>query len=180
VVDYFVVNVSSPNTPNLRELQDKGPLLEILNHLIAQRKIWMNKGLISKPILLKIAPDLTNSQIDDVIEIVKESGIEGLVATNTTISRAGLTMPESEVNAIGAGGLSGKILRNRSSEVIQYIADKSNHSIPIIGVGGIYDASSGVEKIQAGAQLVQVYTGFVYGGPPMVKQIAAAIAHKCK
>jgi dihydroorotate dehydrogenase len=180
VVDYFVVNVSSPNTPNLRELQDKGPLLEILNHLIAQRKIWISKGVISKPILLKIAPDLTNTQIDDVIEIVKESGIEGLVATNTTISRAGLSMPESEVTAIGAGGLSGKVLRNRSTEVIQYIAQKSNHSIPIIGVGGIYDASSGVEKIQAGAQLVQVYTGFVYGGPPMVKQIAAAIAHKCK
>lgn len=180
VVDYFVVNVSSPNTPNLRELQDKGPLLEILNHLIAQRKIWISKGVISKPILLKIAPDLTNTQIDDVIEIVKESGIEGLVATNTTISRAGLSMPESEVTAIGAGGLSGKVLRNRSTEVIQYIAQKSNHSIPIIGVGGIYDASSGVEKIEAGAQLVQVYTGFVYGGPPMVKQIAAAIAHKCK
>lgn len=179
VVDYFVVNVSSPNTPNLRELQDKGPLLEILNHLIEQRKIWMSKGAISKPILLKIAPDLTNTQIDDVIEIVKESGIEGLVATNTTISRAGLTMPPTEVDAMGAGGLSGKVLRNRSTEVIQYIAQKSNHSIPIIGVGGIHDASSGIEKIQAGAQLVQVYTGFVYGGPPMVKQIALAIAQKC-
>ncbi len=178
VVDYFVVNVSSPNTPNLRELQDKGPLLEILNHLISQRKLWIEKGLPSKPILLKIAPDLTNSQIDDVIDIVKESGIEGLVATNTTISRSGLSMPEAEVTAIGAGGLSGKVLRTRSTEVVQYIAQKSNNSIPIIGVGGIHDAQSAIEKINAGAQLVQVYTGFVYGGPPMVKQIAVALAQK--
>lgn len=178
VVDYFVVNVSSPNTPNLRELQDKGPLLEILNHLIVQRKLWIAKGLPSKPILLKIAPDLTNSQIDDVIDIVKESGIEGLVATNTTISRSGLSMPEVEVNAMGAGGLSGKVLRNRSTEVVQYITQKSNNSIPIIGVGGIHNAQSAIEKINAGAQLVQVYTGFVYSGPPMVKQIAAALAQK--
>jgi len=178
VVDYFVVNVSSPNTPNLRELQDKKPLLQILNHLIVQRENFIKNGLISKPILLKIAPDLTNSQIDDVIEIVQESGIEGLVATNTTISREGLSVSKEEIDAIGAGGLSGKVLQKRSTEVLQYISSKSNRRIPIIGVGGIHDADSAIEKINAGAQLVQVYTGFVYGGPPMVKRIAAALASK--
>lgn len=174
-VDYFVVNVSSPNTPNLRELQDKAPLLAILNDLVNQRKSFMNDGLISKPILLKIAPDLSFTQIDDVIAIVKESGIDGLVATNTTISREGLRTPNSEIEAIGAGGLSGKILQNRSTEIVQYIHDKTHGQIPIIGVGGIHDAQSAVEKIKAGAGLVQVYTGFVYAGPDLVKQAAKAI-----
>jgi dihydroorotate dehydrogenase len=174
-VDYFVVNVSSPNTPNLRELQDKAPLLAILNDLMLQRKSFMAEGLISKPILLKIAPDLSFSQIDDVIAIVKESGIDGLVATNTTISREGLLTPNSEIEAIGAGGLSGKILQNRSTEIIQYIQDKTHGQVPIIGVGGIHDAQSAVEKIKAGAGLVQVYTGFVYAGPNLVKQAAKAI-----
>jgi dihydroorotate dehydrogenase len=178
VVDYFVVNVSSPNTPNLRELQDKKPLLEILNRLIEQRKNKVNAGEIQKPILLKIAPDLSNSQIDDIIEIVTQSGIDGLVATNTTIARTGLTTPAEEVASIGSGGLSGKVLQNRASEVVAYISDKSNGSIPIIGVGGIHNADSALQKIKAGAGLVQVYTGFVYGGPPMIKQIAQAILAK--
>jgi dihydroorotate dehydrogenase len=178
VVDYFVVNVSSPNTPNLRELQDKKPLLEILNRLIEQRKNKVNAGEIQKPILLKIAPDLSNSQIDDIIEIVTQSGIDGLVATNTTIARTGLITSAEEVASIGSGGLSGKVLQNRASEVVAYISDKSNGSIPIIGVGGIHNADSALQKIKAGAGLVQVYTGFVYGGPPMIKQIAQAILAK--
>jgi dihydroorotate dehydrogenase len=175
VVDYFVVNVSSPNTPNLRELQDKKPLLEILNRLNVQRKNKVNEGELQKPILLKIAPDLTNSQIDDVVEIVKESGIDGLVATNTTISRSGLITPADEVASIGSGGLSGKVLQSRSTEVVTYIAQKSKGSIPIIGVGGIHNEASALEKTNAGASLVQVYTGFVYGGPPFIKKIAKAI-----
>jgi len=175
LVDYFVVNVSSPNTPNLRELQDKKPLLEILSRLVDLRNAWIKKGNISKPILLKIAPDLTLSQIDDVIEIVNESGIDGLVATNTTISREGLKTPKVTVEAIGAGGLSGKVLQHKSTEVIQYITQKTKGEMPIIGVGGIHDEASALEKIKSGASLVQLYTGFVYGGPPLVKQVAKAI-----
>lgn len=174
-VDYFVVNVSSPNTPNLRELQDKGPLLEILNHLIELRKNFIENGSLAKPILLKIAPDLTFSQIDDVISIVQESGIDGLVATNTTISREGLLTSKSEIDSIGAGGLSGKILQKRSTEIIRYISERTDGKLPIIGVGGIHDANSALEKIKAGAGLVQVYTGFVYGGPKLVKEAAKAI-----
>lgn len=175
LVDYFVVNVSSPNTPNLRELQDKKPLLEILSRLVDLRNAWIKKGNISKPILLKIAPDLTLSQIDDVIEIVNESGIDGLVATNTTISREGLKTPKETVEAIGAGGLSGKVLQHKSTEVIQYITQKTKGEMPIIGVGGIHDEASALEKIGSGASLVQLYTGFIYGGPHLVKQVARAI-----
>jgi dihydroorotate dehydrogenase len=174
-VDYFVVNVSSPNTPNLRQLQDKGPLLEILNHLIEIRKTFLEKGAIAKPILLKIAPDLTLTQIDDVIDIVSESGIDGLVATNTTISREGLLTSQAEVEAMGAGGLSGKILQQRSTQIIEYIHHKTQGKMPIIGVGGIHDGASALEKVKAGAALVQVYTGFVYAGPALVKQAAKAI-----
>jgi dihydroorotate dehydrogenase len=180
VVDYFVVNVSSPNTPNLRELQDKKPLLEILNRLVFLRNEWIKKGVISKPILLKIAPDLTLTQIDDVIEIVQESAIDGLVATNTTISRDGLLTPIEEIEAIGAGGLSGKILQNKSTEIIQYIHQKTNGEMPIIGVGGIHNADSALEKINAGAGLVQVYTGFIYSGPALVKHAARKIKQAAK
>lgn len=175
LVDYFVVNVSSPNTPNLRELQDKKPLLEILSRLVDLRNQWIKKGNISKPILLKIAPDLTFTQIDDVIEIVNESGINGLVATNTTISREGLKTPKEQVEAIGAGGLSGKVLQHKSTEVIKYITQKTKGEMPIIGVGGIHDEASALEKIESGASLVQLYTGFIYGGPHLVKQVAKAI-----
>ncbi|OYU96324.1 MAG: dihydroorotate dehydrogenase (quinone) [Bacteroidetes bacterium B1(2017)] len=178
VVDYFVVNVSSPNTPNLRELQDKKPLLEILTRLVKLRNEWIKKGKISKPILLKIAPDLTDTQIDDVIEIVEESAIDGLVATNTTISREGLFASKEQVEAIGAGGLSGKVLQKRSTDVIKYISTKTKGSIPIIGVGGIHNAESALEKIEAGASLVQVYTGFIYAGPNLVKQAARLIKKK--
>jgi dihydroorotate dehydrogenase len=166
-VDYFVVNVSSPNTPNLRELQDKKPLsallikLQELNHAKAD----------PKPILLKIAPDLTNEQLDDIIEIVHDTKIAGLIATNTTISRDGLETPKSEVENIAAGGLSGKPLTKRSTEVITYLKEKSQNAFPIIGVGGIHSAEDALDKLKAGADLVQVYTGFVYEGPGLVKGI---------
>lgn len=166
-VDYFVVNVSSPNTPNLRKLQDKGPLTEILSSLSHMNK----KKDQSKPIFLKIAPDLTDGQLDDIIDIVTKTGIAGIVATNTTISRNGLNISEVEIEQIGAGGLSGKPLSNRSTEVIRYIHQKSEGRIPIIGVGGIHSAKDAVEKLKAGASLIQIYTGLIYEGPGLVKRI---------
>ena len=175
VVDYFVVNVSSPNTPNLRELQDKKPLGEILTALMVMRKSFISNGKICKPILLKIAPDLSNEQLNDVIEIVNESGIDGIVATNTTTSRERLLTNKQQVESIGAGGLSGKILSQRATEVIAYIHQKSNGSIPIIGVGGIHSAETAQEKINAGASLLQLYSGFIYGGPQLIKNIAKSI-----
>lgn len=166
-VDYFVVNVSSPNTPGLRDLQEKEPLTALLNRLMKLNQAQS----IQRPILLKIAPDLTDGQLDDIIEVVKATGIDGLVATNTTNSRAGLTTPEAAVEAIGAGGLSGKPLKNRSTEVIRYLSEKSGGSIPIIGVGGICSPQDAKEKLDAGASLVQVYSGFVYEGPGFAKRI---------
>ena len=174
-VDYFVVNVSSPNTPNLRELQDKKPLGEILKALMEMRSAFISKGKICKPILLKIAPDLGNEQLDDVVDIVNETGIDGIVATNTTISRSGLLTSKEKVESIGSGGLSGKILNERSTEVVAYIHKKSLGRIPIIGVGGIHSIETAQDKINAGAALVQVYSGFIYGGPQMIKDIAKAI-----
>lgn len=166
-VDYFVVNVSSPNTPGLRELQDKKPLLGILS-VLQQVNTKQEKP---KPILLKIAPDLTDAQLDDIVEIVRESKIQGVVATNTTISRDGLSTPSSEVENIGAGGLSGLPVKDRSTEVIRYLHQKSQGKFPIIGVGGIFNAEDAKEKLDAGASLVQVYTGFIYEGPGIVKNI---------
>jgi len=165
VVDYFVVNVSSPNTPGLRELQEKEPLMHLLNTL-QQRN---SKNGISRPILLKIAPDLTDSQLDDIVDIVQQTGIAGIIATNTTISRENLTAAESLKNE--AGGLSGKPLTKRSTEVIRYLHQKSKGSFPIIGVGGIHSADDAVEKLQAGASLVQLYTGFIYEGPGLIGRI---------
>ncbi len=166
-VDYFVVNVSSPNTPNLRELQEKEPLKQLLLGLMNENKQQEKV----KPILLKIAPDLTNEQLDDIVDIVQESGIDGIIATNTTISRADLKTSTHQVESIGAGGLSGKPVRERSTEVIAYIHQKSVGKIPIIGVGGIFTAQDAIDKIEAGAKLVQVYTGFIYEGPGIVKKI---------
>ena len=163
VVDYFVVNVSSPNTPGLRALQEKGPLMEILNTL-QQRN---SKNGISRPILLKIAPDLTDSQLDDIVDIVQQTGIAGVIATNTTISRENLSSPLKEET----GGLSGKPLTKRSTEVIAYLHKKSNGSLPIIGVGGIHSAEDAIEKLNAGASLVQLYTGFIYEGPGLIGRI---------
>ena len=173
-VDYFVVNVSSPNTPNLRELQDKKPLTELLQSLQDKNlaKPITSSGVEQpKPILLKIAPDLSNEQLLDIIDIVKDTKIAGVIATNTTISREGL---ESE-NKREIGGLSGKPLKNRSTEVIRFLAEKSNQSFPIIGVGGIHSSKDALEKLEAGASLVQLYTGFIYEGPKLIKDINKAI-----
>ena len=162
-VDYFVVNVSSPNTPNLRALQDKEPLTALLQSL-------QNENLAKpkqKPILLKIAPDLTNEQLLDIIDIVNKTNIAGVIATNTTISRDNLI---SE-NKSETGGLSGKPLEKRSTEVIRFLSEKSNKAFPIIGVGGIHSAEDAIEKLNAGASLVQLYTGFIYEGPKLVKEI---------
>ncbi|MCC6401482.1 MAG: quinone-dependent dihydroorotate dehydrogenase [Flavobacteriales bacterium] len=175
VVDYFVVNVSSPNTPGLRALQDKGPLLEILTRLHALNGQRAGSGP-QKPILLKIAPDLTDAQLDDVVAVVKESGIAGVIATNTTISREGLRTPKGEVEAMGAGGVSGAPVRQRSTEVVRYLRDRLPRPIVIIGVGGIDSAEAAMEKLKAGADLVQVYTGLIYEGPALVKRINQAYA----
>ncbi len=175
-VDYFVVNVSSPNTPNLRELQEKEPLKKLLSHL-------MNKNNLKdkpKPILLKIAPDLTNSQLDDIIEIVEETKIAGVIATNTTISRENLKIASADLEVIGAGGLSGKPLKNRSTEVIRYLHQKSNGAFPIIGVGGIMTAQDALDKLDAGASLIQLYTGFIYEGPGLIKKINKALLKKAR
>jgi dihydroorotate dehydrogenase len=165
-VDYFVVNVSSPNTPNLRELQDKEPLTQLL----LQLKRANSKKPLAKPILLKIAPDLSNEQLRDIIDIVSETAIDGVIATNTTIDRTGLV---SE-NRTETGGLSGKPLRHRSTEVIRFLAEQSQNAFPIIGVGGIHSAQDAIEKIEAGASLVQIYTGFIYEGPQLIREINEA------
>jgi len=167
VVDYFVVNVSSPNTPNLRDLQEKEPLTKLLNTLQEENDKYKKR----KPVLLKIAPDLTDTQLLDIIDIVNVTKIDGVIATNTTISREGL---RSE-NKLETGGLSGKPITNRSTEVIRFLAEKSNKSFPIIGVGGIHSAQDAIDKINAGADLIQVYTGFIYEGPILVKKINKAI-----
>ncbi len=171
VVDYFTVNVSSPNTPGLRELQEKGPLLEILNALTRLRTDRLKMGQKNRPIFLKIAPDLTHGQLGDIIEIVSEAGIDGIVATNTTIERSGLKTPAATVQEIGAGGLSGLPVRKASSEVIRFLHQESQGKFPIIGVGGIFTADDAKEKLDAGASLVQVYTGFIYQGPGIAGQI---------
>lgn len=163
VVDYFVVNVSSPNTPNLRALQDKEPLTRLLNTL---QKENLKKEL-PKPILLKIAPDLSNSQLLDIIAIVDDTKIAGVIATNTTLSREGLSSEHKNET----GGLSGKPVKERSTEVIRFLAEKSGKSFPIIGVGGIHSPEDAREKLDAGADLVQLYTGFIYEGPGLVKRI---------
>ena len=170
-VDYFVVNVSSPNTPGLRELQDKEPLTKLLMRLQELNAVKE----IRKPILLKIAPDLTDVQLDDIIAIVQDSKIDGVIATNTTIDRSMLTTAQKKVDAIGNGGLSGKPVKARSTEVIRYLSEKSNQAFPIIGVGGIHSAKDAIEKLEAGASLVQVYTGFIYEGPTLIKRINKAI-----
>jgi dihydroorotate dehydrogenase len=170
-VDYFAVNVSSPNTPGLRDLQEKVPLTSLLNSL----QELNNKKDKRKPILLKIAPDLTDEQLDDIIAIVADTKIDGVIATNTTIDRSSLKTAKNKVEAIGNGGLSGKPVRLRSTQVIKYLADKSSRAFPIIGVGGIHSAEDALEKLDAGATLLQVYTGFIYEGPSLVKRINKAI-----
>ena len=167
VVDYFVVNVSSPNTPNLRELQEKEPLTNLLSTLQKENTNKKNQ----KPIFLKIAPDLTNTQLQDIVEIINETKIAGVIATNTTISRENLITSKEIVSTIGAGGLSGKPLTTRSTEVIKFLRNKLDKHIAIIGVGGIHSAQDAIDKLNAGADLIQIYTGFIYEGPVLIREI---------
>ena len=171
-VDYFVVNVSSPNTPNLRSLQEKEPLQKLLT-LLQEANGKLPK---SKPILLKIAPDLTDEQLMDIIDIVEQTRIAGVIATNTTITREGLTSEKK----VEIGGLSGRPLTQRSTEVIRFLAEKSQHRFPIIGVGGIHTPEDALEKLRAGASLVQIFTGFIYEGPSLIKRINKAIIKRMK
>jgi len=166
-VDYFAVNVSSPNTENLRTLQDKLPLTNLLKSI----KVLNEKLGTPKPILLKIAPDLTNSQLNDIIEIALELSLDGIIATNTTISREGLNTSKKNIDAMGAGGLSGKPLTKRSTDVIRYLHQGLQGKIPIIGVGGIHSKEDAMEKLNAGASLIQLYTGFIYEGPKLINDI---------
>ncbi len=171
-VDYFVVNVSSPNTPNLRALQDKEPLTNLLKAL----QVLNFQKPKTKPILLKIAPDLTDEQLLDIIDIVAITKIDGVISTNTTISRDGL----NSNNKSETGGLSGKPLTKRSTEVIRFLAEKSNKAFTIIGVGGIHSAEDALEKLEAGADLLQLYTGFIYEGPKLIKDINKALLKKAQ
>src|SRR5690606_35500805 len=175
-VDYFVVNVSSPNTPNLRDLQEKEPLKKLL---LAVKDVNRQK-VKPRPILLKIAPDLTDGQLDDIVEIVQDTGVDGVIATNTTIDYNLVEKEKDKVKAIGSGGVSGKPLRSRSTEVIRYLSHKSKKSFPIIGVGGIFTAEDAIEKLEAGASLVQVYSGMIYEGPGIVKRIKKGLARYYK
>ena len=171
VVDYFVVNVSSPNTPGLRDLQEKEPLTNLLREL---QKLNGHKPS-PKPIFLKIAPDLNLGQLDDIVEIVQATGITGVIATNTTIGRKNLATSPTELEQIGAGGLSGQPLRYRSTEVIRYLCEKSGNAFPVMGVGGIASPADAREKLDAGAALLQIYTGFIYEGPGLARRICQSL-----
>ena len=167
VVDYFVVNVSSPNTPGLRELQES-EALELILKKLQEQNLSQN---INKPVFLKISPDLTESQLDDIIQVVRRTKIAGIIATNTTITRENLKTSNDKIDRAGPGGLSGRPIQKESTEIIRYLAEKSNHEIPIIGVGGIDSPQEAVAKLEAGASLVQIYTGFIYEGPGLIKKI---------
>ncbi|MBI1301078.1 MAG: quinone-dependent dihydroorotate dehydrogenase [Alphaproteobacteria bacterium] len=175
-VDYFVLNVSSPNTPNLRELQEKEPLKNLLTAVKAAN----DAKATPRPILLKIAPDLTTGQLDDIVEIVLETGIAGIIATNTTLDRSSLSIPDSTVLEIGAGGLSGAPLKAKSTAIIEYLSKKSQKKFPIIGVGGIFSVEDAIEKLEAGASLLQVYTGMIYEGPSLIKRLNKGLAQYIK
>ena len=170
-VDYFVLNVSCPNVGSHEKLNDKEYLLELILAI-------QNLNLLEptqKPILLKIAPDLNNNQLDEIIEIVAETKIDGIIASNTSTSRSGLKASKKHLQEIGNGGLSGLPIKEKSTRVIKYLKDTSNKAFPIIGVGGIHSAEDALEKIEAGADLVQIYTGFIYEGPGLIKQINKAL-----
>jgi dihydroorotate dehydrogenase len=171
-VDYLVVNVSSPNTPNLRELQDQEPLEKLLTAIVKANKM----KALAKPVFLKIAPDVTDSMLDDILEIIERKGVDGIIATNTTVDRPDdLLTPKEELEKIGAGGLSGKPLADKSDYVLNYIRSR-NREIPIIAVGGIMTPQDAIRKLEAGANLIQIYTGLVYHGPALIKEINQAIA----
>lgn len=166
--NYMVVNVSSPNTPGLRALQEKEPLKNILKHLIELKE---SRPEFNKPLFLKIAPDLNHLQLDDIISLADEQYCDGIIATNTSLNRSGLTISEQESDKIGDGGLSGKPINTISNQVIRYIKENKKTSFPIIGVGGIHSAKDAIEKLKAGADLVQIYTGFIYEGPLLIRRI---------
>lgn len=174
VVDYFVLNVSCPNVSSHAKLNDK----EYLEELIGAVQQANATYAIQRPIVLKIAPDLNDQQLDEIIELVKETGLDGVIASNTSISREGLKTADARLEEIGKGGLSGKPVASKSTRVIKYLADHSHRSFPIIGVGGIHSAGDALEKLEAGASLVQLYTGFVYEGPRLIKEINNAILAK--
>lgn len=173
-VDYFVLNVSCPNVGSHAKLQDKDYLIELITSVQQLNK----KEKIQKPILLKIAPDLNNQQLDEIVDLVAETHIDGVIASNTSVDRKGLKASEEQLEKIGNGGLSGKPIREKSTATIKYLANKSNKSFPIIGVGGIHSAADALEKIAAGADLVQIYTGFIYEGPSLIKKINKALLKK--
>lgn len=173
-VDYFAVNVSCPNVAHLQKLSDKPSLLAILNRI----QTLNNKKQKRKPILLKIAPDLNTIQLNEIIEVVQETKIDGIIASNTTTTRDNLITKKEKIERIANGGLSGEPVKNKATETIRYLAQKSNKTIPIIGVGGIFTAKDAIEKIDAGADLIQVYTGFIYEGPSIVKNINKALLKK--
>ncbi|WP_299211002.1 quinone-dependent dihydroorotate dehydrogenase [uncultured Aquimarina sp.] len=173
-VDYFVLNVSCPNVSSHAKLNDKDYLLELIG---AVQEV-NNASNTQKPIVLKIAPDLNNSQLDEIIELVNETKLDGIIASNTSMFREGLKASKEQLDAIGNGGLSGQPIKNRSTSVIKYLSEKSNKAFPIIGVGGIHSAADAIEKLEAGASLVQIYTGFIYEGPKLIKDINKAVIKK--
>ncbi|MDX1278539.1 quinone-dependent dihydroorotate dehydrogenase [Oceanihabitans sediminis] len=170
-VDYFVLNVSCPNVGSHAKLNDKEYLLELIGAVQKANKTFTTQ----KPILLKIAPDLNKGQLDEIVALIAETNLDGVIASNTSTDRTGLKASEAELEQIGNGGLSGQPIKEKSTQVIKYLADKSNKAFPIIGVGGIHSAEDALEKIEAGADLVQIYTGFIYEGPKLIKEINKAI-----
>ncbi|MDP5082309.1 MAG: quinone-dependent dihydroorotate dehydrogenase [Winogradskyella sp.] len=173
-VDYFVLNVSCPNVGSHAKLNDKDYLLELITTVQKANKTFKKQ----KPILLKIAPDLNDIQLDEIVELIAETNLDGVIASNTSVDRTGLKTNNQRLEAIGNGGLSGQPIKEKSTKVIQYLAEKSNKAFPIIGVGGIHSAEDALEKLQAGADLVQIYTGFIYEGPQLIKAINKALLQK--
>jgi dihydroorotate dehydrogenase len=173
-VDYFVLNVSCPNVGSHAKLNDKDYLEELIGAVQKANMAFLKQ----KPILLKIAPDLNNSQLDEIIELVKTTGLDGVIASNTSIDRNGLKASKAQLEAIGHGGLSGQPIKSKSTKVIKYLSEKSNKAFPIIGVGGIHSGEDALEKLDAGADLIQIYTGFIYEGPSLIKAINKAILNK--
>lgn len=170
-VDYFVLNVSCPNVGSHAKLNDKDYLLELIGTVQKANKTFKNQ----KPILLKIAPDLNEGQLDEIVELIAETNLDGVIASNTSVDRTGLKASEERLKEIGNGGLSGQPIKEKSTQVIKYLSTKSKQSFPIIGVGGIHSAKDALEKIEAGADLVQIYTGFIYEGPSLIRKINKAI-----
>ncbi|MDG5492990.1 quinone-dependent dihydroorotate dehydrogenase [Psychroserpens sp. SPM9] len=173
-VDYFVLNVSCPNVGSHAKLNDKDYLLELISEVQKANRQFENQ----KPILLKIAPDLNTNQLDEIIELISETHLDGVIASNTSVDRTGLLASEARLAEIGNGGLSGQPIKNKSTQVIKYLAENRSKPFPIIGVGGIHSAEDALEKIEAGADLVQIYTGFIYEGPRLIKNINKTLIKK--